>query len=394
MEMPPAEQDFLVLAARPGPNEGVRQRLRELAAAGLDWAWIADMAVEHAMSPALLRAIDAAVADLAPAQVLAGLRGVVRANTLRNLDLTAELVRVVDLMQGAGVRVAPFKGPVLAAMAYGDLSHRMISDLDVIVPRAEVAPAARGLLENGYRFSRPGVAAAEELMISATNHAQLVHRDRGIALELHWAFAPSYFRMRLEDTPIWERLGPVKVGGTSVKTLSVEDTLIELCLHAAKHRWARLEWLSCVAHFVARNDVDWEAVTARTAELGLRRALDLALALLPGVLGVEPPPGPRGRDPRVARLVTTVRASLFAPGNTVITEVPLTRFHLAVRERRRDRVLPALLVLITPTEDDVLAVRLPRAARPLYRLRRLGQVLARDPRSNWRLATGTVRQHE
>ncbi len=391
------EEEFLLLAARPGLDEGTRSRLRRLAAGQLDWPWIAMTAHAHAMSPALFIAVSTACTDLAPAELVSDLGEFYLANAKRNLAHTAELVRVLERFRAAGVCAAPFKGPVLAAAAYGDLSMRQFSDLDIIVSRPDVGSASRELLDAGYVFARGGVRAAEDLMISATNHAQLVHRERHVALELHWAFAPSYFRMHLEDAGIWERLSPISVGGSSLLSLSSEDAALAMCLHGAKHRWARLEWVTCLAHFAQRNRVDWGQVTAMAQRLALLRVLTLGAALVEDLLLVDlgqPGESCDWRDPKVDRLVAIVRESLFRPGNTVISDVPLTRFHLAARERVRDKLGCGVLVLVTPTEDDVTLTRFPRRLRFLYRLKRLVTVLARDPRRNWRLATRTQRPQE
>jgi hypothetical protein len=112
----------------------------------------------------------------------------------------------------------------------------------------------------------------------------------------------------------------------------------------------------------------------------------LGLALVEDLTGPGASPQ-HAQDAKVARLVRVVRDSLLQPGHTAISDVPLTRFHLLARERFRDRVRPAFLVLITPTEEDVIQTHFPRGLRFLYRLKRLASVFLRDPRRNWRLAT-------
>ncbi len=62
--------------------------------------------------------------------------------TLANLDLTAELIRVLDSLDAAGIRGLPFKGPVLAQTAYGGVGLRRFLDLDVLVhPRRFPRPS-------------------------------------------------------------------------------------------------------------------------------------------------------------------------------------------------------------------------------------------------------------
>ena len=49
------------------------------------------------------------------------------------------------------------------------------------------------------------------------------------------------------STGIWERMETVLVFDEPIRTLNLEDTLIALCIHAAKHRWTSLKWTFDIA---------------------------------------------------------------------------------------------------------------------------------------------------
>ena len=70
---------------------------------------------------------------LFPKTILAQLRESFRSNVQNSLLLTAELLKLVELFAASRINAIPFKGPVLAAAVYKDLSLRQFSDLDVLV---------------------------------------------------------------------------------------------------------------------------------------------------------------------------------------------------------------------------------------------------------------------
>src|SRR4029077_9771584 len=72
-------------------------------------------------------------------------------NSCRNLALTAELFRALEALNGHGVRATPYKGPVLAAQAYGDAALRQFSDLDIIVPQRQIVAGHGALLASCLR---------------------------------------------------------------------------------------------------------------------------------------------------------------------------------------------------------------------------------------------------
>ncbi len=52
--------------------------------------------------------------------------------------MTAELIRLLKIFQEAEVPVISFKGPILAQLAYGDISFRIFSDLDLLIKESDL----------------------------------------------------------------------------------------------------------------------------------------------------------------------------------------------------------------------------------------------------------------
>jgi hypothetical protein len=73
-----------------------------------------------------------------PESVMGEFRRWLRAHTLRIMQLTAQLVQILDRLKGQGICALAFKGPVLAQQLYGQPFRREFLDLDIMVPTEAV----------------------------------------------------------------------------------------------------------------------------------------------------------------------------------------------------------------------------------------------------------------
>jgi hypothetical protein len=100
-----------------------------------------------------------------------------RQRGLLDLALTKQLT---DDLGGEGIAAMPLKGAVLAETAYGDIGARQSSDLDMLVPLADLDRAVAVAESHGWRepelLRKFGVPSL---------HREMFHRSRP-PLELHW----------------------------------------------------------------------------------------------------------------------------------------------------------------------------------------------------------------
>jgi hypothetical protein len=132
------------------------------------------------------------------------------ANTLHNHMLAQELLRVLHLLKAHGISALPYKGPVLAATFYGDLTLRQFGDLDILV-RPQDANSAKALLwAQGYRwqYGRPPALFPRLLRVY-----ELLSPNGQVLVELHWAFTSATFFFPLAPAPLWTRLETISLPG-------------------------------------------------------------------------------------------------------------------------------------------------------------------------------------
>src|SRR5579864_1781592 len=123
------ETQLLVWCARTSLTSEIAERIRNLAAASLDWDYVLSQAQENSIVSLLERNLRAAASGLVPREVAAQLKAMARANALRCLAFSAELIRVMDSLESRGIAAIPYKGPLIAAQAYGDITARQFEDL-------------------------------------------------------------------------------------------------------------------------------------------------------------------------------------------------------------------------------------------------------------------------
>src|SRR5262245_28486507 len=233
----PAEIELLLCCARTSIHSRALERLRTLVCQDLDWQRLIRLAGSHGVLPLLYRSLSRNSSDAIPKVVLDQLKETSQSIALHSLSLTAELLRLLDFFANHGIHAIPFKGPVLAASAYRDLSLRQFGDLDILVKRDDVVKASGLLASQGYQpitseqdLDPDDVAYLEQRLYT------FAHRDRETRVDLQWRLADRYFSFSLEENPGRDRLIPVTVAGRSMLTFAPMDLLLLLCVHGAKHQ--------------------------------------------------------------------------------------------------------------------------------------------------------------
>jgi signal peptidase I len=363
-ETPGQETDILFACTRVRPDG---RRIEDIAA-GIDWDRLLEGALRHGLAPLLCRKLEEAASDLVPPPILARLRCLRDANRRRNLFLAGELAKVLDGLEAAGVRAAAFKGVALALAAYGDLSLRQFTGLDIFVDRKDL-PAARDLLLSlGYRPARREVRGRSE-------SEAIFSRKGPIFVEIHAEIAPPNLAvpLRAEDL-LARRADPGRAG---FPTLCPEDAILVGCIHGAKHGWERLLWIADLARLIeAGPGIEWARIAALAEETGTARILRVGLLLAEGA-GARLPEMIRkwiAADRRSAVLAGNVQRRIAGARPP---RGPLERFSLALafRERRRDRLRICLRTALRPSPKDAdRSSRLSSAARLPIRFLRLAVV--------------------
>lgn len=368
--LPCPEKQLLSYCARTQITPEIAAGIRKILAGPVDWDYLLWEAEENSITPLLERHLSAVAPGAAPPTAQEQLKKTCRANTVRCLYLTAELINILRLFQSQNIPVIPYKGPVLAAQAYGDVALREFEDLDIILRQSDIPKAHEIVVSLGYKpkfdwILSPGAAAS--LVPGEYNYRDEARRAM---VELHTEITLRHFPVKPDLDAFIRNLTPVKLSDRDVLTFTAEDLLPMLCIHGSKDFWERLSWIADLNELVQSHPaLDWDRVLRFAQPLHAARMLNLGLALAVTVLGLSLPPEVSARvhsDHVAGQVAGEVRERLMAR--------PFRTLDAAGRFRFRKRMLVekllgwryAMRLAVVPSEDDWQMVRLPGALAPLY----------------------------
>lgn len=364
------EKRLLLCCARTKVNPQAAKEIRELLRYELNWNRLLDDAHEQSVFSLLDRHLRTIAPELIPTSLAERLKTEARANAVRCLALSAELIRIVDALADAHVRSIPYKGPVIAAQAYGDITAREFEDLDVVLRQRDLEVADQTVRKLGYEPRFPWVHTPPRSASLAPGEYNYSHGQRRTVLELHTELTLRHFPVRLQLDDFFPRAVKVDVGGRAVSTFAPEDALIFLSVHAAKDFWQKVVWTTDIAELILSHPkMNWAAVMQRARELRAQRMLHASLALARDLFEAKLPMEVAASvqaDVGAASLAGWAEENFVSPKPRTLSSRP--RFHF------RRKMAPgflggwryALSLALAPAEDDWTTMRMPRALAPLY----------------------------
>lgn len=363
-----SEQEVILSAVRADRSQD--GRIRELLLRGLDWPLLCRTALRHGVLPLLYVRLAEIGGDLAPGEEMARLRDLYLSNSRRNLLMAAELLKLLRLFNSSGIAAIPFKGPVLAVQAYGDLGLRQFADLDILVRREDMEKVEEMLPLHGYRPRYAFTPAQKRAHFRRTCECTFSARGDTLHLDVHWRLAADYLTAGLDPAAEFAGQGTVVIEGHRVPALEADDMLLYLCLHGVLHLWTKLGAICDIDRLIRANpERDWNGLLEKAEAAGLRRTLLLGLSLARDLLATDLPPAiaeAAAKDRDVAPLRERVTARLFGRGDSEPGFAEIARFQLPLKDRFSDRIKYCLIRAFCPTVEDWQCLPLPDRLYFLY----------------------------
>ncbi len=375
----------LLLAASSGDtSESGRSRFRRaldrpLHWRRLDWEELLRLADHHGTSCQLYKCLLTSSGQV-PEEVLVSLRQSYEINVRKSLALARELFRILDCASSLGVELIPYKGIVLSESYYGDMALRQAGDLDVFVRKGDAKRMKEAVRDLGYTPRVTIPHNAEDVYLGYGYEYTFDSPAGKNLLELQWALEPRFYAVDFDMEGLFDRVAEATVAGRKVKTPSAESLLLVLSVHAAKHVWGRLIWLSDIAQILKRKNLDWEWVQGQSRELGIERILHVTLLLAHRLLEAPIPEAVEeaiAADQMAQEFAGALASTMRSESSQEELGVSYYRLMMRLRERRRDRWRFLTRLAFTPGPGEWEVVRLPKALFPLYRVVRLARLAAR-----------------
>jgi len=373
------EWSALLAACSAAPPQEKLLSLQSLLQKPIRWKVLFDLADRHGLQPLVYQSLSA-LRPAVPAEQMRAIEQSYQTNLHKTLLLSRELIRIVAHLTALGIKVMPYKGVALAELLYGDIALRQSGDIDLLIRAQDLSRIRDAVGELGYT---PHVtfSEAEERAYLKSGYEYAFDGAAGPnLLEVQWAIQPRFYAVDFDMDDLFQRAVTIPVAGHPMRTLGLEDLLIVLAVHAAKHVWGRLVWLCDIAQLMKAPNLNWERIGSEASSLGVARILRVAMLLAHRLLGASIPGDAEKNLPEdhaVLKLAEEIENHLA--GEPVFKGESLAYFRLMMRlrERPRDRRRFLQRLLLTPGPGEWNAIDLPPALFPLYRLVRLSRVAAR-----------------
>jgi putative nucleotidyltransferase-like protein len=375
----PADRDSckLLCAIARYPSGDPTQQIYQLVDKVRDWDSLLRLAQEHRVLPMLFSRF-ANMGPAVPPAAQERLQAEYHRNVFHCLANTVELISVLEAFDHERIPAMPFKGVVLAASIYHNLTARSAGDLDLLIHYNDLVRATVILQKRGYELKTP---VHPDKTPAVPDHYEY-HFERqtdGMVLELRWRLELTQprFRRNLGMDWVWPRRRTAIVAGTEVPDMNSETKLLVLCMHGSKHIWSRLIWICDVAQLLnASPDLDWQEVIEEAKRSGLWRALALGILLAHRVAGAAVPQATLRRfesDTTARRLAQLIQDNLFdAPCSPPPGRMPYNVQLLGFEDRLKMLLSPDFL---QPNARDRAAIPLPKSLYALYYLIRPFRIL-------------------
>jgi len=368
------ETDLVLATAVMGPADGRRRRINALAARDLDWNAVIQTARRHGTLPLLIDCLAGQTAPPIPPAAAEQIRTARRNHALRCLALSGALIKIVNGLRAAGIRVLTFKGPTLALLAYGDVALRQFNDLDLWVHPADFERSQKLLAHLGFHSRFEAEPEKERYELQESGHLLFESNER-LLVELHARLAGKEFHFPADFDDFWSRRQQLDLAGEQLDTFSSEDLFLYLCAHGAKHSWCNLGWICDCGEFVRRQpQIDWQRVTERARAAHCRRILLLGLSLAAEQSEIAIPPSLAAElagESKVGSMQRQIGRDLFSAKRPVFAHALLG---FRSRDRLRDSLRHSLSLVFVTRQADWETMHLsPRLWRayPLFRPVRL-----------------------
>jgi hypothetical protein len=347
----------------------------------------------HGVLPLLHLSLSKNSRESVPAAAFEVLQNLARGHERRSFVLTTELLKLLRAFEAQKIDAIPFKGPVLAASAYGDETLRQFGDLDIAVKKEHIHEAKRIILSAGYRCNWEGWNASDDVEDSQVSYVgpQYYTFDRpdGFSrVDLQWRLTEQYFAFSLDKDHLWNRLARVSLAGTTIRSFDATDMLLILCVHGSKHRWEKLKWVCDVAELLRahQDTIDWPELHRNATTQRVQRMVGLGLFLAQDLLGANLPKAISKKlqtDRTIQWLAMHIRQDLFNATYQRPGRLKRIAFYLGAKDHWLDRlqfcgnyVSQFFRAAVIPNSADRRALSLPRYLSFLYYLFRPVRLLS------------------
>jgi hypothetical protein len=289
----------------------------------------------------------------------------------RNMFMTSELIKIMNLLRENHIQALAFKGPALSRSAYGDITLRQFGDLDILIQRSDIPAMIDLLTADRYVPELALDTKMKETFLSALNVIGFYKSATNVLIEVHWELLSKNYAITWDQKALWtQKRNTVSINGTDIPLLPPEEHLLYLCVHGSKHLFERLEWVCDIDRSIrADPDINWDYLLNEAEKRGIQRMFFLGLALCQQFFGLSLPDNIRNemeKDQTLPKLISKIIEIHFSQSAKQGKSYGTFGLLWSMRENLSDRLRFARYAFFAPKFDDFNFIQLPKPLTFLY----------------------------
>lgn len=372
------EEELLLCCARSKMNSKTLERTKYLIKMDLDWEYLLKLATRHKMKPILYWQLNKMVFEDIPDKILIDLKDDFKLNAQKNLMMLSELLRIINIFNSEGIISRPYKGPVLAIIAYDDISLRKFNDLDIFVPPELIKKVEDLMLSLEYKKVLDLKTPEQIEAFMKFQREFKFYNDNGIIVEIKWRFPVSSFSFPADPICLFNEK-ELLYNNLSIKTISAENLLLVLCLHNAGHYWSRLNMICDISELInSKRNLDWESIFSLAKKLSIERILFVNLFLAHNLFDLQLPEDILRNiknDDRFVKISMKIIERLFSNDEKDLTLFQKIIIRIHIRENFNNKIRDFVNLIFIPTPGVLEKNSFPTVLNFLYYIMRILQLI-------------------
>jgi hypothetical protein len=276
----PPEIQVVICCSRLKFSHNAKNKVEKLLQDKIVWEFLFQTADQHRVLPIVYKNLTENFTEVIPQTFFEDLRFWYHNNAIHNKLLLRELSNLADKFKELDIPAIFFKGPIAALSIYENIGLRQFNDLDVLVEEEDYFRAQKHLVKMGY-----------QKVTDWEYESGYRHKESGINVDLHRRFDNYRLYSNYNFVQLYGRLETMEVQNTTLPCLTVEDTLINLCINFSKDLFinkTKLSQLSDMVNLIDKHqEINWAGIVKRASKLGVKRILFLCLSLTHQIFGLN-----------------------------------------------------------------------------------------------------------
>lgn len=264
-------------------SENIKPELNEVLKSsknGLKWEEIIKVCIENSVLPSVYLNLEKNYKELVPESIFKKMKQLYKQVSLSNVNKVKELIKISKSFSDENIDNLAFKGPTLAAIAYGNISNRQYRDIDIFISENNFEKARQILIHLGYKPQFRIHSSYKKIYLRSWNYLNFYSKNGTSSIDLHWRSANSHFSFSMDFNHLNKKPLEVEIYNQRIKTLSVENNLINLCQHGCKHGWKKLVWILDIHKYIENSDsINWEVIFTESDKLKCTNMLKTGLLI-------------------------------------------------------------------------------------------------------------------